>query len=90
MNSPVRYRIHPAIGVARVGNADPSAYFLGPERPRQQVTGASDAGSAVPPFKTDGLIKRQAARFEFGNTRRTTASGRRRGRCLSTAPTLPN
>src|SRR5262249_19798797 len=29
----VQYRIHPAIGIARVGNADPSTYFIGPEAP---------------------------------------------------------
>ena len=27
------YRIHPAIGVARLGNADPSTFFIGPEAP---------------------------------------------------------
>lgn len=65
MSSTARYRIHPAIGIARVGNADPADYFLGPERPNQQITGSRDAGTAVPPFKSDGLIKRQAARFRI-------------------------
>lgn len=49
------YKIHPAIGVARVGNSD--EHFVGPEMP----------GIAARPadgnFKKDGKIKRQAARF---------------------------
>ena len=61
--STARYRIHPAIGIARVGNAAPSEYFLGPERPNQRIKRSPDVGTAVPPFKTDGLVKRQAARF---------------------------
>jgi hypothetical protein len=58
-----RYRIHPAIGVARVGNADPDDFFVGPERPGQAVVGASGVGTAAPPFKSGGKVKRQAARF---------------------------
>ena len=66
MSSTARYRIHPAVGIARVGNADPSDYFLGPELPNQR-TGAAPrgAGTAVPPFKSNGLVKRQAARFRI-------------------------
>jgi hypothetical protein len=63
MAKPARYRIHPAIGIARVGNAPPSEFFLGPERPSQKVVGATDAGTIVPKFKTGGLVKRQAVRF---------------------------
>ncbi len=48
-----QYRIHPGIGIARVGN-HPSAYFMGPEAP-----GIAPDG----PYKTDGMIKRQAVRF---------------------------
>jgi hypothetical protein len=58
-----RYRIHPAIGVARVGNADPDDFYLGPERPSQAVTGDAVVGTRTPPFKSGGLIKRQAVRF---------------------------
>jgi hypothetical protein len=63
MTTQFRYRIHPAIGIARVGNAPASEYFLGPELPNQRVERAPDTGTAVPPFKSDGLVKRQAARF---------------------------
>jgi hypothetical protein len=65
LSSTARYRIHPAIGVARVGNADPADYFLGPELPNQKPRSAPDAGTSVPPFKSNGLIKRQAARFRI-------------------------
>jgi hypothetical protein len=63
MTGAARYKIHPAIGVARVGNAPESAFFLGPEIPNEPSTGSGDAGTVVPPFKSAGLIKRQAARF---------------------------
>jgi hypothetical protein len=58
------YKIHPAIGVARLGN-HLSAFFVGPEQPG--APGCEIAGdnseSPVTQYKTDGLIKRQAARF---------------------------
>ncbi len=64
-----RVRIHPAIGVARVGNAgfvngqpqvpaDPADYFPGPERPFET---AAPAGG----YKRDGRVRRQAARFRL-------------------------
>ena len=56
------YRIHPAIGIARVGNADPGTYFIGPEIPGQGPSGDAP-GSAAGPFKVNGLVKPQAARF---------------------------
>jgi hypothetical protein len=65
MSSAPRYRIHPAIGIARVGNAAPSDFFLGPELPNQKIKRSPDVGTAVPPFKSDGLVKRQAARFRI-------------------------
>ncbi|MET0397021.1 MAG: LodA/GoxA family CTQ-dependent oxidase [Longimicrobiaceae bacterium] len=49
------YKIHPAIGIARVGNS--SEHFVGPEIP---------GIAASPPdgrFKAAGQVKRQAARF---------------------------
>ena len=55
------YRIHPAIGIARVGNADRATFFIGPEFP--------NFGPAGPPslalfnYKSGGLIRPQAARF---------------------------
>lgn len=66
MAGPPRYRIHPAIGIARVGNAPADEFFVGPERPGQAVTGDSATGTTVPGFKdSGGLIKRQAARFRI-------------------------
>jgi len=54
----VRAAIHPAIGVARVGNS-PSEYFYGPEVPYPTST--------TPGFYRDGegALKRQAARFRI-------------------------
>jgi hypothetical protein len=60
-----RYRIHPAIGIARVGNADSDDYFVGPERPGEAVTGVPGLGTSTSPFKAGGRIKRQAARFRI-------------------------
>ena len=51
-------KIHPAIGIARVGD-HPTAYFIGPEKPGEP---------AKPPggrFKDGGQVKRQAARFRI-------------------------
>jgi len=51
-------KIHPAIGIARIGNS-PAGFFIGPERPGVI---ARPAGG----FRdTEGLIKRQAARFRL-------------------------
>jgi hypothetical protein len=56
-----QFRIHPAIGVARVGNADPNNYFVGPEAP--------DFGPVNEPagwqHKVNGLTRPQAARFRI-------------------------
>src|SRR5438477_8296256 len=57
-----QYRIHPAIGVARLGNADPSTYFIGPEAPGFGPLGDAP-GTAPYPRKVGGLVKPQAARF---------------------------
>jgi len=59
---PRRFRIHPSIGVARVGNA-PEEHFIGPESPG---TPANWDGSAFSSFRDgEGRIKRQAARFRI-------------------------
>ncbi len=58
------YRIHPAIGIARVGNADPSLFFIGPEVPGRGPGGGSP-GTNVPPYKDNGLVKPQGARFRI-------------------------
>src|SRR3978361_1987746 len=54
----VRAAIHPAIGVARLGNS-PDAYFVGPEvvAPPVSEAGSSRDGS--------GALKRQAACFRL-------------------------
>lgn len=59
-------RIHPSIGVARVGNAaDRGSYFIGPELPGHAPLGEAP-GTAVPPYKTAaGEVKPQAARFRL-------------------------
>lgn len=66
------YAIHPAIGVARLGNleVDPenaATYYLGPEAPYEV---ANDGGR----YKAGGRMKKQAQRFriyEFENGRAT-------------------
>ena len=59
------YKIHPAIGIARLGNSDPDQFFIGPEIPGLNATG-EQPGTIVPPFKDgDGRIKPQAARFRI-------------------------
>jgi len=56
LNTIVRAAIHPAIGVARVGNS-PHGYFIGPEVPDAPTL---DAGE----YKDEaGRLKRQVARF---------------------------
>lgn len=56
------YKIHPAIGIARLGDA--SSFFIGPETPGLRPVGGAP-GTAVPPYKDGGRIKPQAARFRI-------------------------
>jgi hypothetical protein len=58
------YKIHPAIGIARVGN-HPSAFFVGPETPETAGVEIDPDGneSTLTRYKDNGRIKRQAARF---------------------------
>ncbi len=63
MALPPIYKIHPAIGIARLGNADRNAFFIGPEFPGRPATGDATIGTTVPDFKSGGKIKPQAARF---------------------------
>jgi len=54
-------KIHPGIGIARVGNSR-DEYFIGPEIPQNPQTITAPNGA----FKdADGRIKRQAARFRI-------------------------
>jgi hypothetical protein len=63
--NPPLYRIHPAIGIARVGNADPSTFFVGPEVPGHSPLN-DGTGTNVPNYKdAQGLVKPQAARFRI-------------------------
>jgi L-lysine 6-oxidase len=61
-DSKVSYRIHPAIGFARVGNA-PDAYYLEPTGVGKLPTEPGGEERPVTEFKQDGQVKRQAARF---------------------------
>jgi len=58
------YRIHPAIGVARLGNHE-TAFFVGPEGPGSAGVEIDVGGGERPldGYKKDGRVKRQAARF---------------------------
>jgi L-Lysine epsilon oxidase N-terminal/L-lysine epsilon oxidase C-terminal domain len=61
------YRIHPAIGVARLGNS-PDEYFVGPESPGVvPPLVAADAAPDRHPTRRDaqGRIKRQGQRFRI-------------------------
>jgi hypothetical protein len=59
---PPIYKIHPAIGIARLG--DVSKFFIGPETPGMRPAG-DPPGTKVPPYKHGGKIKPQAARFRI-------------------------
>jgi hypothetical protein len=59
------YRIHPAIGIARLGNS-PGDYFIGPEAPgvSPSLTKADEAPDPNAKYKdAQRRIKRQGARF---------------------------
>jgi L-lysine 6-oxidase len=60
------YRIHPAIGFARVGNS-PDAWYLEPSAVGALPTEFDDTGEerVVTQFKQAGAVKRQAARFRI-------------------------
>lgn len=62
-NAPV-FKIHPAIGIARIGDADPDQYFIGPETPGVPANWDFKTQQFLS-FKHSGHIKRQAARFHI-------------------------
>jgi hypothetical protein len=70
----VEARIHPAIGIARVGDS-PDHHFIGPEIPGVVPDPGGEPGK--PSYKTrDGQVKRQAARFRvFGYDERGKVVG---------------
>lgn len=62
-----QYRIHPAIGIARVGNAvrsdaDNGFFFVGPEIPDVPAN-VDPVSGKLGQFKINGRVKPQAARF---------------------------
>jgi hypothetical protein len=64
---PVKYRIHPAIGIARVGDS-PDDYFVGPEAPGiAPALNKPDGSSSQPGKYKDRMhrIKRQGGRFRI-------------------------
>src|SRR5437660_5302056 len=56
-------RIHPSIGVARVGNSD--QFYIGPENPGIPGNWDPDAQKFKPFKHAEGKILRQAARFRI-------------------------
>src|SRR5438477_6272318 len=58
---PSTFRIHPAFGIARVGDADGTG-FIGPELPGVPANWNFETG-AFEKFKVGGRIKRQGVRF---------------------------
>ncbi|MDC0713772.1 LodA/GoxA family CTQ-dependent oxidase [Stigmatella sp. ncwal1] len=56
------FRIHPAVGIARVGNS-PDEFFIGPEHPNQPPNFDITQKKFLPFKDSQGRIKRQAARF---------------------------
>src|SRR5918993_1590691 len=84
---PTTYRIHPGIGIARLGNS-PDAFCISPERPTALPIDCDRRGNpllspdgmteqAVKAFKDgEGRIKRQAARFQVWAYDDKTPDGR--------------
>ena len=63
----MRFKIHPAIGIARVGDS-PDSFYIAPEQAGQMPYEPSDDGSDPPitNFKdAQQRVKRQAARFRL-------------------------
>jgi hypothetical protein len=70
MTMPPIYRIHPGIGIARLGNS-PDSFYIAPQEPAGLPIECDADGTPTPTqpatfsFKDDeGRIRRQAARFE--------------------------
>ncbi len=84
---PPIYRIHPAIGIARIGNS-PDEFYISPEAPAALPIACDRAGNArlspdgtteetVRTFKDgEGRVKRQAARFQVYVYDEETPEGR--------------
>ena len=84
---PTTYRIHPGLGIARLGNS-PDAFCISPEKPAALPLDCDEQGNpllspdgmtelTIKTFKdTEGRIKRQAARFQVWAYDDETPSGR--------------
>ena len=55
-----KYRIHPAIGVARLGNS-PAEFCISPEKPASLPVDCDSSGNAL--FTPDGTAERTLTRF---------------------------
>jgi hypothetical protein len=61
--SPVSYKVHPAIGIARVGDSE--HYYLAPERPGSLPVNPDGRPFEPDDFRDDtGRVRRQGVRFE--------------------------
>ncbi|AKI99600.1 hypothetical protein ATI61_109208 [Archangium gephyra] len=58
------FRIHPAVGIARVGNS-PAEFFIGPEQPGVAPNADPATGRFLSFKDAQGRVKRQAARFRI-------------------------
>jgi len=56
-----KYRIHPGIGIARVGNSDQNDHFIGPEVPDLRFLPAPDGKYR----NAQGKVRRQGTRFRI-------------------------
>jgi hypothetical protein len=70
------YKIHPAVGIARLGD-HATAFFVAPEKPGAAGVEIAADGSESPVtrYKEGGRIKRQAARFRVYEYESTTSGG---------------
>lgn len=70
------YKIHPAIGVARLGDS-PDGFFLGPEKPGNAGVeiGAGGVETPLGKYKLAGKIKRQGVRFRVFEYDKDPATG---------------
>lgn len=59
------YKIHPAIGMARLGDGPSEAFFLGPERVGAPHKPEARGGAAAGHYKFRGKIRPQAVRFRL-------------------------
>ncbi|WP_010544204.1 LodA/GoxA family CTQ-dependent oxidase [Sphingomonas elodea] len=75
------YRIHPAVGIARLGDS-PDGFYIAPEKPGQlpidcDADGNGFGDKPITHFKdAQGRIKRQAARFQIFTYDATNPEGR--------------